>query len=224
MAEWRANPFHRMRLGEAAPEQIAAWGEDPRVGDTERGRELGKGVWRIAGERLAGEHRLPWRTRHPSRHYSLNQLGKHLEAFVRAGGVLVTLGNGSTLALEAGFVRHVRKATVDLRTPGAHLRARFPRPGHPIAYGYSAESVVFRSNFTVYDNPRRWTEMAYCTSCLDGPEDPARVVLEWGGAAPIVASGGGRNTGALPATRPSSRTRWGRGASSPSTSIPSIAA
>ena len=70
MAEWRANPFHRMRLGEAAPEQIAAWGEDPRVGDTERGRELGKGVWRIAGERLAGEHRLPWRTRHPSRHFS----------------------------------------------------------------------------------------------------------------------------------------------------------
>lgn len=70
MAEWRANPFHRLRLGEAAPEQIAAWGEDPRVGDTERGRDLGRGVWRIAGERLAGEHPLPWRARHPSRHFA----------------------------------------------------------------------------------------------------------------------------------------------------------
>ena len=58
-----------MRLGEAAPEHIEAWGEDLRVGDSERGREIGKGVWRIAGERLAGEHALPWRTLFPSRHF-----------------------------------------------------------------------------------------------------------------------------------------------------------
>jgi hypothetical protein len=122
---------------------------------------------------------------------------RSLEAFVRAGGVLTTLGNGSTLALEGGLIRHVRKATVSLRTPGAHLRARFRRPGDPIAYGYPEEPVVFRSNYTVYDTPRRWTEMAYCTSCLDGPDDPDRVVLEWGGAGPIVASGGGRNAEAL---------------------------
>jgi hypothetical protein len=56
---------------------------------------------------------------------------------------------------------------------------------------------VFRSNYTVYETPRRWTEMAYCTSCLDGPPDPGRVVLEWGGTGPIVASGGGRNAEAL---------------------------
>jgi hypothetical protein len=122
---------------------------------------------------------------------------RSLEAFVRAGGVLATLGNGSTLALDGGLIRHVRKARVDLRTPGVHVRARFPRPGHPIGYGYPAEVVVFRSNYTVYDTPRRWTEMAYCTSCLDGPDDPERVVLEWGGAGPIVASGGGRNAEAL---------------------------
>ncbi len=156
-----------------------------------------------------------WRDRCPSkRRRSLPSLGqpvasrditggpgfaglRNLEAFVRAGGVLVTLGNASTLALEGGLVRHVRKAGVDLRTPGAHVRARFPRPGHPIGYGYPADTVVFRSNYTVYDTPRRWTEMAYCTSCLDGPEDPGRVVLEWGGARPIVVSGGGRNADAL---------------------------
>jgi uncharacterized heparinase superfamily protein len=65
---WRANPFHRPRLGDAAPDRIAAYGDDPRIGDTERGRELGRGVWRIGGERIAGEHALPWRAKHPSRH------------------------------------------------------------------------------------------------------------------------------------------------------------
>jgi hypothetical protein len=122
---------------------------------------------------------------------------RSLEDFVRAGGILVTLGNASTLALEGGLIRHVERSRVDLRTPGAHLRARFPRAGHPIGYGYPAETVVFRSNYTVYETPRRWSEMAYCTSCLDGPDDPGRVVLEWGGAGPIVASGGGRNADAL---------------------------
>jgi hypothetical protein len=33
--------------------------------------------------------------------------------------------------------------------------------------------------------------MAYCTSCLDGPEDPSGVVLEWGDrdGAPLLVSG-----------------------------------
>jgi uncharacterized heparinase superfamily protein len=66
---WRANPFHRMRLGEAAPDRIERWGEDPRVGDAERGREIGGGAWRIAAERLA-QQALPWLPAHPSRHFS----------------------------------------------------------------------------------------------------------------------------------------------------------
>ncbi|MBN8606184.1 MAG: heparinase II/III family protein [Caulobacterales bacterium] len=67
---WRANPFHRMRLGDAAPDRIERWGDDPRVGDTERGREIGRGLWRIAAERMAGEHALPWQAPHPSRHFT----------------------------------------------------------------------------------------------------------------------------------------------------------
>ena len=68
---WRANPFHRMRLGDInAPDRINQWGDDPRVGDAERGRELGRGQWRIAAERMAGEHALPWRATHPSRHFT----------------------------------------------------------------------------------------------------------------------------------------------------------
>jgi len=67
---WRSNPFHRMRLGDEAPDRIARFGADPRVGDSERGRELGRGVWRIAAERLNGEHAVPWRAKHPSRHFT----------------------------------------------------------------------------------------------------------------------------------------------------------
>ncbi len=65
---WRANPFHRMRLGETAPETLTLKAADPRLGDSERGRELGKGVWRIAGEKHLGDP-LPWSARYPSRHF-----------------------------------------------------------------------------------------------------------------------------------------------------------
>lgn len=67
---WRANPFHRMRLGDGAPDRIERFGDDPRIGDAERGREIGRGVWRIGAERLHGEHAFPWLMSHPSRHFS----------------------------------------------------------------------------------------------------------------------------------------------------------
>jgi hypothetical protein len=79
-------------------------------------------------------------------------------------------------------------------TPGSHLRATFARPDHPLAYGYPARLYVFRANFPVYEAPRRWLGMSYCTSCLDGPLDRSGVVLEWGDreGAPLVVSGGAR--------------------------------
>ena len=125
-----------------------------------------------------------------------------LQRFVEEGGLLVTLGSGSVLALEGGIVRGVRRAEggpslrlgqgeAETRTPGAHLRVTFARPDHPVAYGYPARAHVFRQNFPLYDAPRRWLRMAYCTSCLDGPEDRGGVVLEWGDrdGAPLVVSG-----------------------------------
>jgi hypothetical protein len=136
----------------------------------------------------------------------------HLQAFVEEGGLLVTLGSASALPLEGGLVRGVRRAAGGVprstqgggeaaaaaaqraatRTPGAHVRATFARPGHPLAYGYAPRTYVFRQNFPLYDTPRRSLRMAYCTSCLDGPLDPRGVVLEWGDreGAPLVVSGG----------------------------------
>src|SRR6185295_18738987 len=77
-----------------------------------------------------------------------------LQRFVEDGGLLVTLGSGSMLALEGGIVRGVRRAkggpslrldeggdTVT-RTPGAHVRVTFARPEHPVAYGYPSRAHV----------------------------------------------------------------------------------
>jgi hypothetical protein len=134
-----------------------------------------------------------------------------IQDFVERGGLLITLGSGSMLALEGGLVRGVRRDAggvprstqgggsdaaaaaqrAGTRTPGSHLRVTFDRPDHPIAYGYSAHTSVFRQNFPLYAEPRRWLRMAYCTTCLDGPVDTSTVVLEWGDTtgAPILVSG-----------------------------------
>jgi hypothetical protein len=104
-----------------------------------------------------------------------------LGEFVEAGGVLMTFGSGSSLVLEGGLVRHTRRAQeTGIRTPGAELRTRFLKPEHPAAYGYDDVISVFRTDLPVYDLPRRWLRMAYCTSCLDGPIDHRWVVMQWG--------------------------------------------
>lgn len=134
-----------------------------------------------------------------------------IQQFVENGGLLVTLGSGSMLPLEAGIVRGVRRSSGGVprssqgggtesaaaaqaaatRTPGAHVRVTFDQPDHPLAYGYPVRTYVFRQNFPLYDAPRRWLRMAYCTSCLDGPVDRSHIVLEWGDreGAPFVVSG-----------------------------------
>jgi hypothetical protein len=133
-----------------------------------------------------------------------------IQKFVDGGGLMVTLGSGSMLALEGGLVRFVRRAAggtprsaagggaasssasqTATRTPGAHLRVTFDQPEHPIAYGYPTHTYVFRQNFPLYNTPRRWLRMAYCTTCLDGPEDRSGIVMEWGDSdgKPFVVSG-----------------------------------
>lgn len=134
-----------------------------------------------------------------------------IQHFIDDGGLMVTLGSGSMLALEGGLVRFVRRSSGGVprstaggggassaasqqaatRTPGAHVRVTFDRADHPIAYGYPAHTYVFRQNFPLYNVPRRWLRMAYCTTCLDGPEDRSGVVMEWGDTdgKPFVESG-----------------------------------
>jgi Zinc carboxypeptidase len=142
----------------------------------------------------------------------------NLQKFVNDGGVFITLGRACALVLDTGFVRNVKKAELSsfttlgsplsgISTPGAELRAKFTRPDHPIAYGYPVNTTVFRSNYTIYDPPRRWLTMSYCTSCLSGPYDFRQMVLQWGTkdfggdalekADPIIVSGGGHQAESL---------------------------
>jgi hypothetical protein len=135
----------------------------------------------------------------------------NIQQFVEQGGLMITLGSGTMLAIEGGIVRGVRRDSGGVprssqgggtasaaaaqesvtRTPGSHVRVTFDRPDHPIAYGYPASTHVFRQNFPLYSVPRRWLRMAYCTTCLDGPFDTSSVVLEWGdrNGAPFLISG-----------------------------------
>lgn len=119
----------------------------------------------------------------------------NLQSFVELGGLLLTLGNGSSLALDGGMIRNVRRALdTGISTPGAEIRTSFLKPEHPIAYGYSETPSVFRFNYPVYDLPKHWLRMAYCTSCLDGDVDKSTVVLQWGAESqPMVVSGGARD-------------------------------
>jgi uncharacterized heparinase superfamily protein len=68
--EWRATPFYRTSLNGPDPERIVQWGRDLRFGDPERGREIVRGHWRIATERLQGAHAAPWSVTHPSPHFT----------------------------------------------------------------------------------------------------------------------------------------------------------
>ena len=148
-----------------------------------------------------------------------------IETFIESGGVMVTLGSGTMLALEGGIVRGVRRdsggtprsagsggaeaaqAAVEsvTRTPGSHVRVSFAQPDHPIAYGYPAHTHVFRQNYPLYAVPRHWLRMAFCTTCLDGPPDRGSVVMQWGDPGtnePFLVSGqvwGGSNLIGRPA-------------------------
>ena len=91
---------------------------------------------------------------------------QNIEEFVRKGGVLVTLGGATTLPLDGGIARDVRRATArNLVNFGSELRVRFRRPDHPLAYGYPETTSVFRADEQLY--------------AVRKP-DEGRIVLQWG--------------------------------------------
>ena len=91
-----------------------------------------------------------------------------IQRFIDDGGLMVTLGSGSMLALEGGLVRFVRRSSGGVprstaggggassaasqqaatRTPGAHVRVTFDRPDHPIAYGYPRAHLRLPAEFS----------------------------------------------------------------------------
>jgi hypothetical protein len=127
----------------------------------------------------------------------------NIEKFVRAGGVLVTLGGASTLPLDGGIARDVRHARVkDLKNPGSTLRARFRRPDHPIAYGYPETIMALREDRTVYQvrrADRGRIVLQWGTEIRDEPDDPSASEDEEGKKKkePLLVSGGVKGAGEL---------------------------
>jgi hypothetical protein len=89
----------------------------------------------------------------------------NLQEFLDDGGLFIALANGAALPLEGGLVRGVSRTSNAAVTPGSELQATFLKTDHPIAYGYSGLTSVFRNNYAVY-NVRR--------------ADRDNVVLQWG--------------------------------------------
>jgi hypothetical protein len=86
--------------------------------------------------------------------------------FVDNGGVLVTLGGASGVVIDGGFVRDIRHArTKSLYTSGAEIRTSFPRPEHPVAYGYPETTSVHRGRYPAYETREA---------------DIGRIVMQWG--------------------------------------------
>ncbi len=75
----------------------------------------------------------------------------NLEKYLDAGGQLITLGNGSALALDGGLVSDVYRKSGAFFTPGSELKVKFVRPDHPLAYGYPEVTSAFRRGMPVYD-------------------------------------------------------------------------
>ena len=89
----------------------------------------------------------------------------NLQEYLNAGGLMITLGNGSALPLEGGLVRGVQRGGGGVYTPGIEIKVRFSRPDHPLAYGYPTETSAFRTDLSVYSVR---------------PREQGYVVLQWG--------------------------------------------
>jgi hypothetical protein len=106
----------------------------------------------------------------------------NLQRFVEGGGLLVTLGNAGTLAVEGGLVRGARRvAAASFNTPGSELRARVLRRDHPVVYGYPETTSVFRGNGPLWDVPerlRRAVVVQFGTKPRDDESEAASQAIE----------------------------------------------
>ncbi len=114
---------------------------------------------------------------------------QHLQEFVEGGGVLVTLGNAGTLAVDGGLLRRVTRASGTFNTPGSELQAKVLKPLHPIVYGYGEFPAIFRGNGPIWDV--RDEDRGFAVLQFGTKEVPAREEEkgEKGSAAAAKASG-----------------------------------
>jgi len=123
-----------------------------------------------------------------------------LQDFVAGGGVLVTLANAGTLAVEGGLARGVRRVPPGtVSTPGSEVLAKVLRPLHPLVYGYSTTTSVFRGSgplFDVGDADRGLVVMQFGSKRVPEDEERAGHAPDTTSTAASHPAGKGTETGA----------------------------
>ena len=132
-----------------------------------------------------------------------------MQSFVEDGGLLVTLGSGSMLALEGGIVRGVRRvfggvprssqgggsdsaaaARQDGHAHARRTRARnFAHPDHPLAYGYPVRTTSSARIFRC--TTRRAAGCAWPIAPLVSTDRPIAAALSSNG---VIREGGRRSS------------------------------
>jgi len=114
-----------------------------------------------------------------------------IDKFVKAGGVLVTLGTSSFLPAEFGLTPNIDAARTSAQfySPGAIIDAEILRPEHPIFYGYDRRTIPVR-----YANGPLLTVQTGANPFLDGPPavpppTPQSVLMRYPGGEDHVLSG-----------------------------------
>ena len=112
-----------------------------------------------------------------------------LDKFVKAGGVLITLGTASYFPAEFGLTPRVDAARTSAQfyAPGPIVDADIVRPDHPIFYGYDKRTVPVR-----YGNGPLLTIQAAGggRGGPGGPDAPGSTDAPGGGAGPAAAAPG----------------------------------
>ena len=102
---------------------------------------------------------------------------KHLDEFVINGGLLITLGGGSILAVDLGLAPHIDRinpARVKVVNPGSFVKTKIVQKGSPISYGYKEKIHIFTGLcplFEVSFKDRKYIVMQYgLTTAKEYPE------------------------------------------------------
>jgi hypothetical protein len=123
---------------------------------------------------------------------------RELERFVHEGGVLVTLANAGTLAVDGGIARDVSRVPAGTaQTPGSELQAKVLRPEHPLVFGYEALPSVFRGSGPLWDVEERDRDLVvaqFGTKKVPEEDEPAIAAAGKGDA---MTSMSGPSTAAL---------------------------
>jgi hypothetical protein len=121
-----------------------------------------------------------------------------LEKFVKEGGTLITLGSGSNLILDLGFVEGVNgmQQPRNVDCPGTLLNGTIRQPGNPILYGHEGHPALYREDgelIMTEDQMRKYVVLQF------GSKEPSG---RGGGFGPYAAAGG---EGGAEAQKPDNR-------------------